>query len=125
MERTPDLQSFLRTSLQRAYQVAVVSDGSSAVQHLKHCPPQGLVIGQVTAQGNETLRLALQDAKSPPVLKLRERRFPAEWADRALRHPFLRADLLRAVDRLVRMRDRLNGMRHLEPRLHETGDTGR
>ena len=92
------------------------------MQHLKHCPPQGLVIGQVTVRGNEALGLALRDAESPPVLKLWAKRVPAEWTDRALRHPFLRADLLRAVGRLVRMGDGLDGMRHVEPRLHGTGD---
>lgn len=102
VEQEPDLREFLRVSLQRWYQVAVASDGAEAVQHLEHCPPRGLVVGQITAQGEEELLAALQKGEQAvPILKLWSRHPPAGWADLALRHPFMRIDLLRAMDRLI------------------------
>lgn len=122
VERASDLRSILRASLRDHYQIAEVSSGDGAAQHLEHCPPQGLIVGRITARGDETLGAMLRGVEAPPVLKLWVKRPPAEWADRALRHPFLRSDLLRAVDRLLhrgegrrRMSDvgrRLNGTKN-------------
>lgn len=111
VERDPDLREFLRVSLQKWYQIAAVSDGTGAVEHLEHCPPRGLIVGQMTAPGEEALVSALRNADAPPVLRLWSVCPPTGWADEALRHPFMRIDLLRAVDRLV----------HAEPE-EEPGD---
>lgn len=101
VEQDPDLREFLHVSLQRWYQVAEVSDGTEAAEHLEHCPPRGLIVGQMTSRGEEALVSVLQDVDAPPVLRLWTVCPPAGWADEALRHPFMRVDLLRAVDRLV------------------------
>lgn len=101
VEKDPDLRAFLRASLQRWYQVAEVSDGAEAVQHLEHCPPRALIVGRVTPEGEEALVSTLGEGNAPSVLRLWSRCPPAGWADRALRHPFMRIDLLQVVDRLV------------------------
>jgi hypothetical protein len=96
-----DLRLFLRGSLQRWYQLAEAPTADAAVEHLTHCPPQGLIAGRVGAGGKEAIISALREADRPPVLKLWTTCPPPGWADEALRHPFTRADLLRAVGRLV------------------------
>jgi len=96
-----DLRRFLRASLQKWYRVVEAPDGNKGAQHLTHCPPQGLIAGRMTTGGKEALIAALRDGEAPPVLKLWSTSPPAGWADEALRHPFTRTDLLRAVDRLV------------------------
>lgn len=102
VERDPDLRAFLHVSLKRWYQIADVTDGVEAAEHLEHCPPRGLIVGQLTSHGEEALVSALQDMDpSPPVLKMWSVCPPAGWADESLRHPFMRIDLLRAVDRLM------------------------
>lgn len=103
--KAADLQAFLRGCLDRWYQVAVATDGAEAAQHLQHCPPQGLIVGELKPRGEDVLVAALQDADAPGTLKLWTTRPPAGWADMALRHPFMRVDLLRAVDQLVHSRD--------------------
>lgn len=114
VERDPDLREFLRVSLQRWYQVAEVSDGVAAAEHLEHCPPRGLIVGQLTSRGEEALLEALQETDAPPVLKMWAVCPPAGWADESLRHPFMRIDLLRAVDRLVHA-ERQEGTSEEEP----------
>lgn len=102
--KAADLQAFLRGCLERWYQVAVATDGAEAAQHLEHCPPQGLIVGELEPHGEEVLVAALQDDDAPDTLKLWTTRPPAGWAHMALRHPFMRVDLLRAVDQLVHSR---------------------
>lgn len=99
--RGTDLRQFLRASLQLGYQVAEAVGGNEAAQHLAHCPPQGLIVGHMTSDGTEALGAALHGNDRPPVLKLWATTPPPRWADRALRHPFRRSDLLRAVARLM------------------------
>lgn len=95
------LRHMLQAHLQRQYQVAEAVGGGEAAQHLAHCPPQGLIVGRITTDGKEALAAALHQEEAPPVLKLWSATSPPRWADGALRHPFRRADLLRAVARLV------------------------
>lgn len=104
--RAADLEAFLRGSLERWYQIAVATDGVEAAQHLEHCPPQALIVGELTARGEEALVSALEEDGAPPALKLWSKEPPAAWASQALRHPFMRVDLLRAVDRLMHARAR-------------------
>jgi len=96
-----DLRLFLRASLQRWYQLAEAPTGEAAVPHLAHCPPQGLIVGALTGEDEAVLRAECEGANGPPVLKLWSTSPPAGWVDHGLRHPFTRADLLRASDRLV------------------------
>lgn len=102
--KAPDLKAFLRGSLQRWYQVAIAPNGVEAAQHLEHCPPQGLIVGELDPRGEEALVAALGSDEAPAVLKLWTTRPPAAWADQTLRHPFMRVHLLRAVDQLVNTR---------------------
>lgn len=99
--RDADTRQFLRAGLRRWYQIAEADAGKPVVQHLTHCPPEALIASRMTAGDQEALLSALHERKAPPVLKLWARRPPAGWADETLRHPFTRADLQRAVDRLV------------------------
>jgi hypothetical protein len=110
-----DLRLFLQGSLQRWYQLAQAATGDAAVEHLAHCPPQGLIAGRLATGDKERLISALCEADGPPVLKLWRTRPPSGWADRTLRHPFTRAALLRAVDRLV-YSDELDAERDDRPR---------
>jgi hypothetical protein len=96
-----DLRLFLRGSLQRWYQLAEAATADAAVEHLSHCPPKGLIAGRLTTEDKEALISALGEGDGPSVLKLWSTSPPAGWADEALRHPFTRADLLRAVHRLL------------------------
>ena len=96
-----DLRLFLRASLQRGYQLADAPTGEAAVEHLAHCPPQGLIVGALTSEDESRLRAECEGANGPPVLKLWSTSPPPGWVDRGLRHPFTRADLLRATDRMV------------------------
>lgn len=96
-----DLRLFLRGSLQRWFRLAEAATGEAAVEHLTHCPPRGLIAARLTTGDKEALISALSEADGPPVLKLWSTCPPAGWADETLRHPFTRANLLRAVNRLV------------------------
>lgn len=99
--RDADVRRFLQACLRRWYQIAETASGRGAEQHLTHCPPAALLAGRLTAGDEEALISALYGTESPPVLKLWSKRPPAGWTDEALRYPFTRADLQRAVDRLV------------------------
>lgn len=81
--------------------MTVREGGREAARSLVDGTPQGLVVGQVSSRGKEVLVAALRGMEVPPVLKLWSTTPPPDWADRALRHPFTRSDLLLAVDRLV------------------------
>lgn len=99
--KSVDLRLFLRAGLQKGYRIVTKGEGEEGARCLTHGTPQGLVVGQISGKGEQALAAALRDAKAPPVLKLWATALPPDWADRALRHPFTRADLLRAVGRLV------------------------
>ncbi|MFB6271635.1 MAG: hypothetical protein ABEL51_01950 [Salinibacter sp.] len=99
--RDAELRFFLRTSLQRWYQIAEAADADEMRPHLAHCPPRGLIAGRMGREDKEALITALHDADAPPVLKLWTTSPPSGWAEAALRYPFTRAALLRAVDQLI------------------------
>lgn len=101
MGKRVDPLLFLRAGLQKGYGVVTKDGGEEGARCLTPGTPQGLVVGQMSRDGEEILAAALRDTKAPPVLKLWAAAPPPDWADRALRHPFTRADLLRAVGRLV------------------------
>lgn len=95
-----DLRLFLRGSLRRWYQVAEVPTGDQVISHLTHCPPKALIAGPLRTGRSEEIISALCTPEAPPVLRL--------WAvdppgggDETLRYPFTRAELLRAVTRMV------------------------
>lgn len=103
VDRDADCRLFLRSSLRRRCRVVTTASGEAAAAHLRHCPPRALIVGGVPAgKGREALRAELRDPEAPAVLRLWTVRPPSEWADATLRHPFTRAELMGAVDHLLR-----------------------
>ena len=103
VDRSMDRRLFLRASLQERCRVALAPTETDGAAHLRHCPPRALVVGGVPGRTeHEPLRTELRRSGGPATLKLWATRPSPEWPDATLRHPFTQADLIRAVDRLLR-----------------------
>ena len=102
VDRSMDRRLFLRASLQDRCRVVLAPTGMDGAAHLRHCPPRALVIGGVAGRTeHDALRAELQRSEGPATLKLWATRPSPKWPDATLRHPFTRADLIRAVDRVL------------------------
>lgn len=103
VDQRADHRRFLRSSLRRRCRVVTAASCEEGAVHLRHGPPRGLVLGRLPeGEGREAFRAALRRTGAPATLKLWATRPPSDAIDVALRHPFTRADLIRAVDRLLR-----------------------
>ncbi len=70
--------------------------------HLRRHSPRALVVGGVPGRAAwDALRGKLHGPEAPATLTLWATHPLPEWSDAALRHPFTRADLVRAVDHLL------------------------
>jgi CheY-like chemotaxis protein len=103
VDRNADRRLFLRTSLRERCRVATASTGDEGAAHLRHCPPQAVILGGVPDDKDRAaLRAGLCGPEAPATLSLWTREPPTGWADAALRHPFTRETLIQTVDRLLR-----------------------
>lgn len=103
VDQCADHRRFLRSSLRRRCRVVAAATREEGAAHLRHSPPRGLVLGRLPeGEGREAFRAVLHRTGAPATLKLWATRPPSDAIDVALRHPFTRADLIRAVDRLLR-----------------------
>lgn len=102
VDRSADRRLFLRTSLRGRCRVATASSGDEGAAHLRHCPPQALIVGGILDEEDQAaLHAELRGAKGPATLTVWTTGRPPDWADAALRHPFTREALIRVVDRLL------------------------
>ncbi|WP_263834846.1 hypothetical protein [Salinibacter sp.] len=102
VDRSPDRRLFLQTSLGGRCRVATASTGREGAMHLRRHSPRALVAGRASGRAaREVLPAVLQGPEAPATLTLWATQPSPEWADAALRHPFTRADLLRAVAHLL------------------------
>lgn len=102
VDRSSDRRLFLRTSLRRRCRVmATASTGKEGIARLRRCSPCGVVLGGLSEEDRDAFRTVFSAGGRPAVLKLWATRPPSGWVDAALRHPFTRADLIRAVDQLL------------------------
>lgn len=102
VDRSEDHRLFLQTSLRERCRTAMASTGAEGARHLRRRSPRLLVVGdRPGGAAREALRAELRGPEAPATLTLWVTHPPPEWADAALRHPFTRADLVRAVDHLL------------------------
>jgi len=124
VEDIPDIRAFLRATLRKSYQVFEASTPTEVDRHLGRASPEGLVIGSSTAPDAPVLDPVHQEEDAPPILKLWTVDPPGEWASAALRHPFLRVDLLRAVDELLQKSEATPSSRAVDTDPNDLEDGG-